>query len=365
MPVKQQGENVVMSDRPDRSSESCQFYGGSTGRDILSHEGRSGWRRLETIFWNGRERRPRCFWRLLACAALLILAELAGWAALRGLDRALARGANRALGESGWLFQVGRLLSVGLAVGLATRLLDRRPLAALGLGGGRAWWAELALGLALGALLMTAIFLAGWLAGWITIAGFWSCGEGVSCWAAFGERLMVFISVGLYEELLMRGYVQRNLSEGLALGAPRRGAWRGLGAAAGLFSLAHIANPHAGVGSTLNLILAGLMLGLGYALTGRLALPIGLHITWNLFQGTVYGLPVSGMHDTTRLIASLQSGPALWTGGDFGPEAGLLGTLAMLVGCGIIWGWARRRGAPAQLRFESSNTGASKLSTGT
>jgi hypothetical protein len=111
-------------------------------------------------------------------------------------------------------------------------------------------------------------------------------------------------------------------------------------------------------------MLAGVFLGLAYVLTGELAIPIGLHITWNFFQGNVFGFPVSGGDfSQATFIAIEQGGPDVWTGGAFGPEAGLMGIVAMLVGSGLIVLWVRwRRGsvglhlplaqAPAHLRTE-------------
>jgi hypothetical protein len=86
------------------------------------------------------------------------------------------------------------------------------------------------------------------------------------------------------------------------------------------------------------------MLGFGYVLSGELAIPIGLHITWNLFQGAVYGFPVSGLEPFgATFLATKQTGPDLWTGGSFGPEAGLLAPVAMLLGVLLIALWTRLR----------------------
>ena len=91
-----------------------------------------------------------------------------------------------------------------------------------------------------------------------------------------------------------------------------------------------------------NLMVAGLFLGLGLVLTGRLGLPIGLHISWNFFQGNVFGFPVSGNdYAAATFLAIRQGGPDLWTGGAFGPEAGLIGIGAILLGCGLTVLWVR------------------------
>ncbi|MEO1443025.1 MAG: hypothetical protein AAFV33_21670, partial [Chloroflexota bacterium] len=63
-----------------------------------------------------------------------------------------------------------------------------------------------------------------------------------------------------------------------------------------------------------------------------LAIPVGLHISWNFAQGNIFGFPVSGTDAGATFIAIEQGGPQLWTGGAFGPEAGLIGLLTILAG---------------------------------
>jgi uncharacterized protein len=119
-----------------------------------------------------------------------------------------------------------------------------------------------------------------------------------------------------------------------------------------LFSLLHIPNPNSTLVSTTNIGLAGLMLGAGYVLSGRLAIPIGLHITWNFFQASVYGFPVSGLDSGRASFVSVeQGGPEAWTGGTFGPEAGLLTVFATLIGVALIWLWLRLRGGKPGLHL--------------
>jgi uncharacterized protein len=107
------------------------------------------------------------------------------------------------------------------------------------------------------------------------------------------------------------------------------------------FGFLHANNANATLVSSLDLTLFGLFVGLGLILTGELAIPIGVHVAWNFAQGYVFGFPVSGFDGHLSLIATQQSGPTLWTGGAFGPEGGLIGILAVLLGMLLVYGWVR------------------------
>lgn len=72
---------------------------------------------------------------------------------------------------------------------------------------------------------------------------------------------------------------------------------------------------------------AGLILCALYALTGRLWVPIGIHLAWNLTQGYLFGTIVSGNDLGSSLLLSSARPEAplrLTGGGTFGPEASVL-----------------------------------------
>jgi membrane protease YdiL (CAAX protease family) len=280
---------------------------------------------IKSIFWNAPERRLRAGWRIVIQLLLfaLVLIPLAILTTVLGNTTATA--VTSALLYLAW----------GLAVAwLMARFIDRRPFADYGFHLDRSWWLDLGFGLVLGALLMTGIFLVEYLSGWIRVT---STAEGRFL-SRSGQVLVLsllsFLAIGVNEEFTFRGYQLRNLAEGFAgrhIG-PRLAILLALFLSSSLFGFAHMANPNASAISTFSIILAGLLLSLPYVLTGELAVSIGLHVTWNLFQGTVYGFPVSGSAPSTHVLAIEQAGPSLWTGGDFGPEGGLLSVAAVVLG---------------------------------
>ena len=118
------------------------------------------------------------------------------------------------------------------------------------------------------------------------------------------------------------------------------------------FRPGHALNPGATAATTTKIALAGIFLALPFLLTGKLALSIGVHIAWNFFQGNVFGFPVSGnsMFRTT-IFNTVQGGPELWTGGTFGPEAGLLGLIAIVVGSLAMMWWVNALAVLSFSRF--------------
>ncbi|SDL95138.1 hypothetical protein SAMN04487949_0285 [Halogranum gelatinilyticum] len=308
--------------------------------------------RLKRVVWNVDEHRLRAPWRLVvgtvavgivvalfALATGLVVGVLGLGSAFTELFGAAAYGLVRDL--------VGVLFTgLGFLAGIAVvgRFLDRRRFADFGFHLDRAWWVDLGFGLALGAGLMTAIFALGVAAGWFAVTGLL---VGESVLAGLVALLVLFLFVGVYEELLVRGYLLTNVAEGLAGYVGDRGAVAvAVALSSAVFGVLHATNPNASLVSVLTITLAGVMLALGYVLTNELAIPIGLHITWNLFQGAVYGFPVSGLPIDASLVGTRETGPDLVTGGQFGPEAGLLGVGAILLGCVLTVWWVRwRRGA--------------------
>lgn len=303
-----------------------------------------------TIVWNPQERRLRALWRILIHYALWVLAALLLYRAVGpSLTALLSTLFPEATAVSNQVVRFSlRLIAALAGTWLVVRYIDRRMFRDLGLILDANWWHDLLFGLALGAMLMTLVFILEYSLGWISIRDRFAVtlsGDVPFAIALIGP-IVVFVVVGISEEILSRGYQLRNMGEGLNFGQQHPvfallTAWV---LSSCIFGLLHAFNPNATWISTAYLMLAGLFLGLGLVLTGRLGLPIGLHISWNFFQGNVYGFPVSGNDYTgATFIAIRQGGPDLWTGGAFGPEAGLIGIGAIILGCllTVLWVYIR------------------------
>lgn len=299
-------------------------------------------RKLRPLFWN-QEGRLRAGYRVI----VFFLLWGYGPALVHGVvDRILslvmAPGGQWSFGI--WLDPVRLAVVVG-AGWLTAHYIDRRPFSDYGFQFNRDWWLDLVFGMVLGAALMTAIFLVEWAAGWVAVDSvFYSNESSVPFGQALMAPMVLFIVVAVAEELLTRGNHIVNFAEGLHSWGHLPAVFAAWLLSSVIFGLLHIYNPHTTWVSTANLVLTGFFFGLGFVLTGQLALPIGLHFSWNLVQGNVFGFPVSGkVFYATSLVRLEQRGPELWTGGPFGPEAGLLGILAIMVGMLFTAGWVRWR----------------------
>ncbi|HZW87548.1 MAG TPA: type II CAAX endopeptidase family protein [Myxococcaceae bacterium] len=183
-------------------------------------------------------------------------------------------------------------------------------------------------GFLVGALLLTAVTGVLALTGSYRILGWAPVPDGTTRAALLGRAVLIFLAVGVFEEVASRGIVFRQLEQAI-------GTWLAIIVSALFFGFGHRNNPGATwVSSVAIAIEAGALLAAAYVATRSLWLPIGLHWAWNLFEGPVWGSPVSGIG--LPVIANARfPGPRLLTGGDFGPEAGLP---AMVLGAALgVW----------------------------
>lgn len=295
---------------------------------------------IAKIFWNRCQARVRAGWRLIIQFTVMMLFVVV----FAILDSAF----NEFLPESAIaegdtiLFPMWLFLSSLISLWLVGRFVDRRRFADFGLRLSRSWWGQLGLGAALAAGLMTGIFLIEKALGWISVTD--TCVskiEGMSFPTSILLALATFALAAISEELIARGYQIKNAAEGLNFKPLTRRVALVLAVSltAIFFGLMHAVNPEASTISTMGLILAGIFYGVCYVLTGELALPIGFHIAWNFFENSVFGFPVSGEHFGASFICILQRGPIVFTGGAFGPEAGLLGIGAHLMAILAVVVW--------------------------
>lgn len=295
---------------------------------------------LKWLFISSAEPRLRAGWRLLLQASLQIaLTVILGLAVVVFF---VVRGnANGSLGELNslpglGLGEVAELITIALSVFIARRFLDKRSFVSLGLQLGGRTWIDLAAGFGMTFIMMGLIFAAEWALGWLRVTDLaWQSQPGSGLILDVGLWLAVFILVGWNEELMSRGYHLQTIASGMGL------FW-GLLISSAIFGLLHLSNPNATWLSAAGILFAGLLLGYAYIRTGQLWLSIGLHIGWNFFEGVVFGFPVSGL-ETYRLLQTSVDGPTLWTGGAFGPEAGLIVLPAILTAAILVHLYTRGR----------------------
>ncbi|WP_441001092.1 CPBP family intramembrane glutamic endopeptidase [Fodinibius sp. SL11] len=276
------------------------------------------------IFINEDEQRLKAGWRLLVQFIFMFL--FVGFGIL---------GVQQILEDPMMVYTtIPQFAGIILSVWLAAQLLDKRSFFDYGIKLNKQWGKDFLSGCLIAAFSIGSVFLIQWTLGWVTIVEY---GWEAELETPFSTGIMSFfvamLMVGFHEELFSRGYQLLNLTEGLKY--PAVGLNGALVTAilltSSLFGLMHFFNPNASFISTFNIILAGIVLAVPYVLTGRLGLSVGLHFSWNFVMAGVLGFPVSGKKIEFSILQIQQSGSDFFTGGAFGPEAGILGLLGMAI----------------------------------
>lgn len=190
----------------------------------------------------------------------------------------------------------------------------------------RRWLPKGLLGLFLGALFISLSFAGVLLFGGIRVTdAVWDAAVA----QAIGLDLILFSAVAVGEELFARGYIY-------GVAKKQKGTAFAVVLSSLLFALLHAMNP--GVFSSifpmLNLFLAGVMLALFREWSGGLWVPIGVHLTWNYFQGDIFGMAVSGTSTPSVLKTEIMN--AWVAGGSFGLEGSFVTTIVMLAASAIL-----------------------------
>ncbi len=215
------------------------------------------------------------------------------------------------------------------------RHVDKRRFSSIGFSLHEGWLISLGGGLLLGVGLMGSIFAIEMTFSWIDVKGFaWTTRSDFASALAFSALHMTFVAVT--EELIMRGYILQNLEEGF-------GTRTAVIVSSVLFGCGHLLNPTATGWASyvipVTITLAGVMFAVAYLVYRSLWLPIALHFSWNLCLYDIFGLAGAKGDSATFLVTEIK-GPALWVGlpnSEFGPEAGLLSVIAMLLGIASLW----------------------------
>ena len=220
-----------------------------------------------------------------------------------------------------FIFMLFQFFGALFAIFIFRKFIDRQSFVSLGFEFSN-HKTDLAKGLIWGAALISVGFLALYLFDFISII---ETDFGAIQWLSY---IAFFLVVAFNEEILVRGYILTNLM------ASMNKYWA-LVVSALLFSVMHLANDSTSLISTVNLFLAGIMLGIYTIHKRNLWFPIAMHFTWNFFQGPVLGFEVSGTK-MDSVISQQVSGNSLITGGEFGFEGSLLLTVMMIASTAYI-----------------------------
>jgi membrane protease YdiL (CAAX protease family) len=288
--------------------------------------------RLKSIFLNSNENRLRAGWRIsIFIVFYILLSRVLSKVSLNIFDHA---------NKTTWNWWVARgfvvILAGTLVVWLVRKYIDKKTFISLGLRLDSLAIKDFFVGLVISSLMIGTIFVVFLISGFLEIAEIGWNSNGI--FAAFEILLWFFgigLAVGWSEELAFRGYLLQNMKDGTGM------FWAVLLSCI-LYGLLHMSNPGSTLVSGVIIAVFGFLRIFGWLRTGQLWLSMGMHAGWDFFQGPILGFTISGMN-TESLIKHTVSGPGWFTGGSFGPEAGIVVLPVIIFGLIFMYLWTAKR----------------------
>lgn len=216
-------------------------------------------------------------------------------------------------------FEITGAITILLAASVMTRFIDKRSFVSLGFMPENIV-RDVVVGLAIGLGMMAVSLVVLWYFGWAVPQA-----VVVFSWFALFLTGAAILANTVTQEVLVRGYIQQGIQA-------QFGSVLAVILSAIVFTLLHIGAIKSAVVPTVNLFAAGILLGIAYAVSKNLWLPIALHFGWNFLQGPVLGLTLSGQSVDSGWRVFRLEGPPIFTGGAFGLEGGLVATATTVLG---------------------------------
>lgn len=143
--------------------------------------------------------------------------------------------------------------------------------------------------------------------------------------------LLGYMIQGMSEEVLCRGYFMVSVSRRYPIAV-------GILANSLSFAVLHLFNSGISILAFINLVLFGVFASVYFLKRGSIWGIAAFHSVWNLVQGNVYGVFVSGMETHCSVFkTAMVEGRDIINGGSFGLEGGLGVTFVFIVGICILY----------------------------
>lgn len=281
-------------------------------------------------FFVAEDGRPHPPWRILMFLLLVVACVIVTTLTLRPLFQPL----HQITGIGGTGAAYTATIALLLAHWMTFETYDKRPWSFVGLGGENAKPRTLLGGVALGAAPIAIASLILLAVGYMVVQE-----SAPGSWLATAIKvLMILLPAAFYEELLMRGYAFATLREWL-------GPVAAISFTSVAFGLLHAANPGTSYTPLVVVTLAGVYLAIVLLATRSLWAAWLAHATWNFVQAGILHVPVSGLPMARPNYEIVETGPDWVTGGEWGPEGGVVAAAAILGSCAFLY-WRHNKHKP-------------------